>query len=88
MGGILTLCRGPLLAALLASFPALGAALTPVEGLPMLIYAPFADARLVRAMPRNDLLLVSSPAPGLSTRLYAAGATLVISSRQLQGCAP
>lgn len=99
MGSILTSCRGPLLAALLASIPALGVALTPVEGLPMLVYAPWAeggapgvmaraDARLVRAMPRNDLLLVSSPEPGLSTRLYAAGATLVLSSRQLQGCAP
>lgn len=65
----------------------------------MLVYAPFAqggapgvmvraDARLVRAMPRADLLVVSSRDPGLASRLYAAGASLVLSSRQLQGCPP
>jgi hypothetical protein len=99
MGSILMSCRGPVLAALVASLPALGATLMPNEGAPMLVYAPFAaggapgvmaraDARLVRAMPRADVLIVSSSEPGLASRLYGAGASLVLSSRQLQGCSP
>ncbi|MCA0404598.1 MAG: hypothetical protein LCH39_00390 [Proteobacteria bacterium] len=86
-----------LVPSLLVALPAVVLPLRPVEGAPMLVYAPRAqglaagvlaraDARLVRAYAREDLMVVMDATPGLVRRLYAAGATLVLFAPLRAGC--
>lgn len=89
--------RNAFLTGLLVALPALALSLLPEDGLPMLVYAPFAeggamgvlvraDARLLRGFSRADIAIVVDARHGLSSRLYAAGATLVLTSPQRAGC--
>lgn len=82
---------------LLVALPAIVLPMLPQEGAPMLVYAPRAeglaagvlaraDARLMRAFEREDLMVVMDGAPGLVRRLYDAGATLVLFAPRRAGC--
>lgn len=88
----------PLAIATTVSLVPLAATLAPRAGEPVVVVAPFATAGAIGVMARADgrllaasrleaLVVADSENPEFVTRLYKAGAWLVISGRLLTGCA-
>jgi hypothetical protein len=89
----------PFLVAIIASAIPLSTLAAPQDGQTVLVVAPFsregaigvmanAEGRLVAATRFHSIALVSSDAPGFASRLYRAGAVLVLNADALSGCPP
>lgn len=89
----------PLAIAMAVSLIPLAATMAPRAGEPVVVVAPFAgagaigvmaaaDGRLLAATRLDGLVIAASENPDFVTRLYRAGAWLVISGRLLTGCTP